>query len=416
MNLRFAVLVGVLGIAAGPIGGEEAPAGAAAKPSPGATPTSSKADVKRLKEDVAWVVAPKEGKDQAATPHERMAQNMAARFAKIGLATVPGNSGWFHDVALDGEAGGRARNVVGWLPGERAGSTAETAGEYVLFSTHYDYVGDADPVAAPGADDLGSGLALLLEAARLLVAGRKEGTRPPLRSVLFAAFDLKEQGLRGARGFVAKPPLPLADCAVMINAEYVGRSMGDLVPGLWLALGTEYSADLEAWTQAQGAPANGQLALLSSYYHVSDGDYVAFREAKVAHLFLTAGVSMDWRRPTDVADRIDWPQLVARTDWCRALVDRVAAEPKRPVFRPESDPRVEEVIQLRDLVNRGVKALEAQGLSSDVMANIQRFQRLLDSIVASGHVSRAQRMLLRNMLVVMSNFRPLVKKDDGADR
>lgn len=421
MLWRLATLFCLLLLGGGRLAAEEPPAappGSPPAPPAGSTaPAKGSADIERLKATIDWVVKPKEGpsgspKDaSAATPtqHDLMAGGLAQRFQELGLVKVPGLPGWLQDVPLEGEEGGRARNVLGWLPGAKAGATPESAGEYVVFSAHYDYIGDADAKTAPGADDLGSGLALLLETARLLVAERKAGAPAPPRSILFAAFDLQEQGLRGARGFLSRPPIPLEGCAAMVGAEYVGRSMGDLAPGLWLILGTEHSEELATLARSLGSPAEGNAALLSAYYHVMEGDYVAFRTAKVPHLFLTAGASPDWRRPTDVPERIEWTHLKARTEWCRALLVQLAQGVTRFSFQPEPEPRVEEVAVLRDLVKLGLTALKPEDMPPDVIANIKRFQRLLDNIVASGRVSANQRAMLRNMLVAMSNLRAVGK-------
>jgi Zn-dependent M28 family amino/carboxypeptidase len=72
-------------------------------------------------------------------------------------------------------------NVVGLLPGTTAGSN-----EIYIVSAHY------DSVNCPGADDNASGVAAVLEAARVLSPFRFEAT------LVFAAFDREEQGLKGS--------------------------------------------------------------------------------------------------------------------------------------------------------------------------------------------------------------------------
>merc|ERR1740117_10711 len=87
-------------------------------------------------------------------------------------------------------AGGRTAGILGLLEG------TDLAHEVVLVGAHFDSVnwehltGDA-----PGVDDNGSGVALLLQAAKAL-AGR---TGRPRRSVLFAAFNAEELGLFGSQ-------------------------------------------------------------------------------------------------------------------------------------------------------------------------------------------------------------------------
>ncbi|MBD1922400.1 M28 family peptidase [Microcoleus sp. FACHB-831] len=63
----------------------------------------------------------------------------------------------------------------------------------VLIAAHYDTVS-----ASPGADDNASGVAVVLEVARLF------GSRPTPRTLQLALFDLEERGLFGSLAFTAK--------------------------------------------------------------------------------------------------------------------------------------------------------------------------------------------------------------------
>jgi hypothetical protein len=69
--------------------------------------------------------------------------------------------------------------------------TAPAAGS-ILMAAHYDTV-----PTSPGADDNASGVAVVLEVARLF------GSRPTPRTLQLALFDQEEVGLHGSRAFVA---------------------------------------------------------------------------------------------------------------------------------------------------------------------------------------------------------------------
>ena len=73
---------------------------------------------------------------------------------------------------------------------------------FVLVCAHYDSLSETPAVKAPGADDNASGIAVLLETAKLLRTVRLR------RGVLFAAFGGEEQGLFGS-----------AACAEVASAE-----------------------------------------------------------------------------------------------------------------------------------------------------------------------------------------------------
>ncbi|MDZ8133940.1 MAG: M28 family peptidase [Nostoc sp. DedQUE04] len=74
---------------------------------------------------------------------------------------------------------------------ERPGTNK--AAKAILVAAHYDTV-----ASSPGADDNASGVAVVLEVARLL------GSRPTPRTLQLAFFDQEEAGLLGSQAFVSK--------------------------------------------------------------------------------------------------------------------------------------------------------------------------------------------------------------------
>jgi len=91
----------------------------------------------------------------------------------------------------------RGVNVVGVLPGRRWGSPED---QVTVIGAHWDTV-----PGSPGVGDNGSGLAALLEIARLLVEERGVTNN----SVIVAAFDKEEEGCEGSRAFVRDFLLPV---------------------------------------------------------------------------------------------------------------------------------------------------------------------------------------------------------------
>ncbi|MFN6499841.1 MAG: M20/M25/M40 family metallo-hydrolase [Nostoc sp. DedQUE01] len=91
---------------------------------------------------------------------------------------------------------------------ERVGTNK--AAKTILVGAHYDTV-----ASSPGADDNASGLAVMLEVARLL------GSRPTPRTLQLAFFDQEETGLLGSQAFVAKTAR-LANLGGAIVMDMVG--------------------------------------------------------------------------------------------------------------------------------------------------------------------------------------------------
>jgi len=87
----------------------------------------------------------------------------------------------------------------------------------IVISAHYDHLGVRDGRVFHGADDNASGTAAVLALAE------SYARHAPRHSMIFAFFDGEESGLRGARAFVAAPPLPLARVAADVNLDMVAR-------------------------------------------------------------------------------------------------------------------------------------------------------------------------------------------------
>jgi hypothetical protein len=89
-------------------------------------------------------------------------------------------------------------------------------GNTLLICAHYGSRGAVDGERAPGADDNASGVAVLLEAARVLV---EEGASPP---VTLAFFGGEEDSLIGSKGFVSDKLAEHDGLAGVVNVDMVG--------------------------------------------------------------------------------------------------------------------------------------------------------------------------------------------------
>lgn len=96
----------------------------------------------------------------------------------------------------------------------------------LLIGAHYDHFGMRGDEVLNGADDNASGVATLLSIAESFARER------PAHDVIFALWDAEEQGLYGAKAFVAAPPVPLSRIALNLNLDMMSRSDRN---ELWLA-------------------------------------------------------------------------------------------------------------------------------------------------------------------------------------
>ncbi len=108
----------------------------------------------------------------------------------------------------------QSANVVGVIPG----SDPQLKNEYVLLSAHLDHVGIGEPVDGDdlynGAMDNASGVATLLEVARMLRA-----SGPPKRSVILLACTAEEVGEWGSQYFAEHPTVDGKQIVANINLD-----------------------------------------------------------------------------------------------------------------------------------------------------------------------------------------------------
>lgn len=106
-------------------------------------------------------------------------------------------------------------NVLGFIPGSDPSASKKRA---VLIGAHYDHGGiDADGSILRGANDDASGVAVMMEIARVFSTAVK-----PKWSMLFAAWSGEEEGLIGSSAYVKRPYIPLTGTIAYLNLDMVG--------------------------------------------------------------------------------------------------------------------------------------------------------------------------------------------------
>jgi aminopeptidase YwaD len=107
----------------------------------------------------------------------------------------------------------QTRNVVGYISGKVYPDS------FVVFGAHYDHLGMmGDKTFFPGANDNGSGTAMLLD----LAAYYSKPENQPDYSMAFIFFSGEEAGLLGSEYFTEHPLFPLKNIKFMLNLDMVG--------------------------------------------------------------------------------------------------------------------------------------------------------------------------------------------------
>lgn len=231
-----------------------------------------------------------------------LGKDLASIEAQIDQTLTPQSApldGWRLEGRVDIQSQSvEVKNVLGLL--EAKGPLAR---QHIILGAHYDHLGygglgSLQPwrrALHPGADDNASGVAVMVEAARLL-ARRKEKLK---RSVLFIAFTAEERGMVGSRHYVQHPYWPLDQCIAMINLDMVGRLREDRLTVMGVGTAKQFEALLDQLCVPYGL----QLRKLSS--GMGPSDHMAFYPQGIPVLHFFTGMHGDYHRPTDTADKLN---------------------------------------------------------------------------------------------------------------
>ena len=269
-----------------------APQAAEAQPAASAT----RVDADRLMKDLQALAAPEMEGRLTGTPGNKRAQAVILQqFKELGLRPVNGSFEQKFTFTRGGQEFRDATNLMALVPGTREPE------RYLLVSAHYDHLGVRNGETFRGADDNASGVAAMLAVARWF------STRPAPVSLLFVAFDAEEQGLQGARHFVASPPVPIDRLAAIVNMDMVGRGDKNVI----FVAGTFPNPGLKPLVEAAAKGRSIEIRFGHDRPGVpgmddwtQQSDHGPFHTAKVPFLYFGVEDHPDYHKPTDTPDKI----------------------------------------------------------------------------------------------------------------
>jgi Zn-dependent M28 family amino/carboxypeptidase len=118
-----------------------------------------------------------------------------------------------YDVAVTSQWSGTVRNIIGTQTGK------DHPGQVYIIGAHYDCMPDSS--VSPGADDNASGVAAVLEAARILSQYETAYT------VIYALWDEEEQGVHGSGYYASLANDSNMNIAGVINIDMIGWDSDD---------------------------------------------------------------------------------------------------------------------------------------------------------------------------------------------
>ena len=223
-------------------------------------------------------------------------------------------------------------NVAGYLPG-----MTDTT---VVIGAHYDHLGWGGPGSGSrytgedsavhnGADDNGSGTSVLLELAREFSSDRESRRY----STMFVAFSGEEFGIIGSSHFARRMPIDSGLVRMMINMDMVGR-LAEQEAGL-AVMGTGTTDAFAAYFDSLDRE---DVKITQKKSGQGPSDHTAFYNRGIPVLMFFTGPHLDYHKPADDIDKIDFPGLVTVADVVHDVVSYFDRYEGELMFRKTKDP------------------------------------------------------------------------------
>ncbi|MBE9601021.1 M28 family peptidase [Pedobacter sp. MC2016-24] len=152
-----------------------------------------------------------EGRKTGTKGGEMARTYLNKRFTEIGLKSFPVLERYEQPFSFETSKGiVKGKNMIGYIEGKSE--------QVIVISAHYDHIGIINNEVYNGADDNASGIAALLKFAAYY------SKHQPNHTLIFAAFDAEEMGLRGAKAFVASPPVNIDRIKLNINMDMISHN------------------------------------------------------------------------------------------------------------------------------------------------------------------------------------------------
>ena len=262
--------------------------------------------------------------------------NLIQRLARSGSVTIK--------LACENKVNGAVQvdNVVAEIRGR------EKPNEFILVGAHLDSWDQGT-----GAQDNGTGCAMVLEAARAIA----QLETPPRRSIRFVLWGGEEQGLLGSMAYIHQHASEMKQCVVALNT-----SLGAGHPVGWTIRGNnDLKTAMSPLSESLYGLSGGGLKTEVKFEELSD--WGTFLLAGIPTLDLWVDLAPYWEihhKPSDTFDKIDVHNLAAGTAIVAVTAYQLAEQPA-PIVKHLEQAAVDKVLEdaglyetIRDLQGMGV--------------------------------------------------------------
>ena len=241
------------------------------------------------------------------------------------LALQPLGGAFLHGFHTGGGLFGR--NVIGILPG-----SAQPA-RYVVVMAHYDNLGVLNGTLYPGADSNASGVAALLQLARMF-RHMNDCKKTYSTGLIFVALDAKEKDLAGAEALYKLLEKQGMDILRVVNLDQLGATLAPLTKGHpnYLMMLSDEADGRRSTLENVNREQHLGLELSYDYYGSKDFTQLFYRRISDQRVFLehgipavmfTSGITLNTNKPADDAASLDYPVLRKRIQLIFYYLDKV---------------------------------------------------------------------------------------------
>lgn len=195
----------------------------------------------------------------------------------------------------------KARNVVGYIEGEKKD-------EFIVVGGHYDHLGKYDGYIWNGADDNASGTVGVMTIAKAFMATGKK----PEKSIIFAAWTGEEKGLFGSEYFVEQAQKKKMNIALNLNYDMIARDVEkDTLKNMADMSYTKAYAGIEEITKKNLADfkINLDMSYRASEKPSGGSDHAPFAAVGIPIFYFMAAMHPDYHQPSDELSKINWEKM-----------------------------------------------------------------------------------------------------------
>jgi YHS domain-containing protein len=257
------------------------------------------------------------------------------------------------DVKKENETTLDTENIIGFIEGK------DLKEELIIISAHYDHLGaekgkeKGQTYYFAGADDNASGVASLMELAKVFALAKKDGFAPR-RSILFIATTGEEVGMLGSSYYADIEPLfPISNVVANLNIDMIGR---EYIPksnypanNYVTIVGSDWISPVLHQTHEQANTTFTKLNLDYSYNskrHPEEffyrSDQYSFAKYDIPVIFYTSPDHKDYHKISDTAEKIDYQRvekitkLIFHTTWQLANQEESPKKIEKKTFEDQN--------------------------------------------------------------------------------